>query len=501
MSFSFERRQFVRGALAGGVGVAVAGWTPGRALAETSFQVRAGVRQLFLDDVGIEHMEGLQRQVNCPQRHPQNPLLRPDDTTWENGCQVYGTACYDETAQRFKMWYLTGLQNRGLRPLIVNGIERPPHSTLVAYAESKDGIQWTKPDLGQFPIDGDKHNNLLMIGENNVEGVSVLHDPNDHDPQRRWKAFFWDHGSAGWGLVDGKPRTKAGPKDGLCVAFSADGIHWTNYEGNPVIAKYSDTNQVVLRDERIGQYVAFGRFGFGRRLARSVSEDFTTWSKPELVLECDQLDGVDTQIYGSGIDLYEEVYLGMIWIYREGSDGKIDTQLATSRDGIHWTRVGERTTWLELDADETWEGGMVRSVERIIPRGDQLYIYYCGVHGAHTGPKIKKVVRNHPVMIGLLRQRRDGFVSLDADDTEGSVVTVPFELPRGRLRLNIDASDGKVQVAMQDREGRILTRSKTIHGDQFQTTVQFDQPLPAAGTKVKLVLRARNAKLYSYWFA
>lgn len=153
---------------------------------------------------------------------------------------------------------------------------------------------------------------------------------------------------------------------------------------------------------------------------------------------------MDTQIYGSGIDLYEEVYLGMIWIYREGSDGKIDTQLATSRDGIHWTRVGDRTTWLELDADETWEGGMVRSVERIIPRGDQLYIYYCGVHGAHTGPKIKKVVRNHPVMMGLLRQRRDGFVSLDADDTEGRVVTVPFDLPRGRLRLNIDASDGNV---------------------------------------------------------
>jgi len=501
MSFYLERRQFVHGALAGGVGAATIGWRPLPAHGDSSLRVAPGVRQLFLDDLGIQRVAGLRRQVNRPQRHPQNPLLRPDDTTWEGGCQVYGTACYDETAQRFKMWYLAGLRDRGLKPLVVHGIERAPHTTLVAYAESKDGLQWTKPDLGQFPIDGDSHNNLLLIGQYNPEGISVLHDPHDRDPQRRWKAFFWDHGSAGWKVVDGKPRAKAGPKDGLWVAFSADGIRWKNYEGNPIMAKYSDTNQVVLRDERSGRYVAFGRFGFGRRIARSVSEDFMTWSEPEMVLECDQHDGPGTQIYGAGIDLYEGVYLGMIWIYREGGDGKIDTQLATSRDGIHWTRVGERATWLELGADESWEGGMVRSVEGIIRRGDQLYIYYCGVHGAHTGPKIKQVVRKHPVMIGLLTQRRDGFVSLDAGATPGHVLTVPFKLPPGRLWLNVDAGQGQVEVEVQDVEGRRLARSEPVNGDRLQTVVSFQQPLPLAGTQIRLMITARQAKLFSYWFS
>jgi hypothetical protein len=43
--------------------------------------------QLFLDDAGIERMEGLRRVVHPPARHPDNPLIRPD-TAWERGCQV-----------------------------------------------------------------------------------------------------------------------------------------------------------------------------------------------------------------------------------------------------------------------------------------------------------------------------------------------------------------------------------------------------------------------------
>jgi hypothetical protein len=91
----------------------------------------------------------------------------------------------------------------------------------------------------------------------------------------------------------------------------------------------------------LGKYVIFSRLGFGRKLARSESRDFMTWTEPQLVLECDEADGPDTQIYGPGVDIYEGLYLAMVWIYRQGGDGKIDTQLACSRDGIHWTCVGD----------------------------------------------------------------------------------------------------------------------------------------------------------------
>ena len=64
-------------------------------------------------------------------------------------------------------------------------------------------------------------------------------------------------------MRDGHPYCQEGENDGFCVAFSPDGVNWTPYEGNPVIARYCDTNQNVLYDEKLGKYVAFSRFGSG----------------------------------------------------------------------------------------------------------------------------------------------------------------------------------------------------------------------------------------------
>ena len=114
---------------------------------------------------------------------------------------------------------------------------------------------------------------------------------------------------------------------------------------------------------------------------------------------------------------------------------------------------------------------MMRSIERIITRGNQLYVYYCGVHGAHTGPKVKNVVRRHPVQIGLLNQRRDGFISLDAGREEGMLTTRPFELPQGQLFLNTDARDGEVYVAVLNRSGQLVAKSQVISGNQHGVPV------------------------------
>lgn len=478
--------------------------TRGDAAGAKTFVVQRGMRQLFLDDVGIAEMRGVKRIVHEPRRHPKNPILVPD-TAWEDRCQVYGTAYYDATAERFKLWYLTTPRNRGMKPLKLPDRERAPHTTMAAYAESRDGITWTKPTLGLFPYDGDTQNNLLGIGHFNCEGISVLHEPNDPDPGRRWKAVYWDHGSGGWTERNGGPYCMAGPQDGFYVAFSADGIHWKPYEGNPVLKVYCDTNQNVVFDPRIKKYVAFSRFGFGRKLARSESADFTNWSKPELVLECDARDGHLTQIYGAGVDIYEGVYIAMIWIYREGGDGKIDTQLATSRDGIHWTRVGDRATWLKLGPDTSWEGGMARSVERIIRRGNELYIYYCGVHGAHTGPNRKTVVRRHPTCIGLLIQRRDGFLSLQAGKEPGHVLTEPFVLPDGTLHINARAPAGQISVALCEPGGKPipgLEQSQSVTGDALDGTVNWTKPIPQVlrGKPVRLRFTLRNSDLFAYWW-
>ena len=108
----------------------------------------------------------------------------------------------------------------------------------------------------------------------------------------------------------------------------------------------------MVRDPVTSRYAAFGRFGFGRVVARSESDDFLKWVKPQLVLETDDQEPSgeypDTQFYGMSVCLYEGLYLGGLWAYRPGSDGHIDTQLACSLDGIRWERVANRSPLLTV---------------------------------------------------------------------------------------------------------------------------------------------------------
>lgn len=470
------------------------------------FVVTSGVRQLFLDDAGIEKSQNLRRSLHAPTRHPANPVVRPDQR-WEHYCSLYGTVLFDPERERFRMWYLTTPRDRGLKMLELGGSRvRAPHTTLAAYAESNDGVLWVKPKLDQFPYDGDKANNLLDLGIHNCEGVSVLFDAGETDPARRYKCLYWDHGSGGYEVRDGKPYCKPGEDDGMCAAVSADGLHWRPIPENPILKKYCDTNQNLLFDPALARYVAFSRFGMGRVMARSESADFRRWSEPALVLKCDDADGPAAQIYGAGVDLYEGVYLAMIWIYHEGTDATIDTQLATSRDGIHWTRVADRAVWLALGDTDSWQGGMVRSVERIIPRGNELFVYYGGIHGPHGRPGHPPVERKHRGALGLVTLRRDGFGSLQAGRDEGWLLTRPFQLPDGELHVNVDAKDGELRLALCDAAGEPLddvAAPQPVAGDRVDAVVRFDADhLRAhADRTVRLRFAVRQAHLYSYWFA
>ena len=229
----------------------------------------------------------------------------------------------------------------------------------------------------------------------------------------------------------------------MWISFSPDGIHWTNYEGNPVIPLGSDTTQSLVWDPKLQKYVVFGRFGAGgRKVARAESDDCVHFSEPKLVFECDEMDEEGTQFYSMPVNLYEGLYLGMAWIYREGVDGTIDTSLATSRDGIKWHRVLDRQTFLSLGEPGSWEDGMVRISQNFITLADQIYFYYGGVNGPHTGRKFKQVERKRKSMLGLATLRRDGFVSLDAGEEEGHMLTKPLVIDGRELHLNVDASHG-----------------------------------------------------------
>jgi hypothetical protein len=122
------------------------------------FAVPNGVHQLFLDDPGVEQIDGLRRVVNQPKRYAHNPVVRGEHP-WERGSvSVYGTMLYDERAKRFRLWYLCNPAPpaSGRKWVEVGGYRRVAHCTLLAYASSEDGLHWEKSELNQLSFEGSK---------------------------------------------------------------------------------------------------------------------------------------------------------------------------------------------------------------------------------------------------------------------------------------------------------------------------------------------------------
>ena len=54
---------------------------------------------------------------------------------------------------------------------------------LTCYAESDDGLTWTKPNLGLFEFNGNPNNNIIW----DLHGACVFRDDEASDPQKRYK--------------------------------------------------------------------------------------------------------------------------------------------------------------------------------------------------------------------------------------------------------------------------------------------------------------------------
>ena len=337
-----------------------------------------------------------------------------------------------------------------------------------------------------------------------AHGFAVLYDQRDPDPQRRYKGFYWEHGGTDTFVEhEGRLIWGQGEGDGMWMSFSPDGIRWDNCVENPVIPLGSDTTQSLVWDETIASYVAFGRMGAnGRRVARATSRDAVHFDEPTMVFDTDQWDEEGTQFYGMPLSLYEGMYLGMVWVYREGVDGRIDTSLACSRDGIDWQRVGDRETFLGLGERGSWEDGMVRISQHFVVVDDEIYLYYGGVEGPHTGRKFAQVKRTHAPAIGLATLRRDGFVSLEANDQPGAMLTKPIVVTGDHLHVNA-ASHGHLIAEVTDDTGAVLPgyTSLPMVKDRTDAALRFDRPLAALqGHTVRLRFHLKRANLFSYWF-
>ena len=106
--------------------------------------------ELLVDDWLIERMDGVDLRLHHP---TEREVALTFDRPWEGSTCCYVTVFPD--GDIFRMYY------RGSDYDVVT--KKSTHPELVCYAESTDGIHWTRPNLGLHEFAGSKDNNIIWM--------------------------------------------------------------------------------------------------------------------------------------------------------------------------------------------------------------------------------------------------------------------------------------------------------------------------------------------------
>jgi len=467
-------------------------------------------KQLFLDDYMIQSTANIERRIQPAEKYQGNPVVWASEP-WEPKLNfLYGSVIQD--GGRYRMWCTAGMG--------------------VGYAESTDGIKWSKPPLDMVKIDGQR-TNLLFLKQGEFKGpdglptfwelFGVHKDERDPDPSRRYKMGFLS-------IVRPYKGPRADPfhptdRRGLGVAGSPDGIHWrlidawateaicdgaTHWMFEPSAGKYvlyGRTRKTLPEVETAwSKYDWYNEYHSGRAVARVESRDFLSWDFKEpasapVVMTADANDAPGTEIYSITVFPYEGVYIGLVQVFHARPETcYLDVQLAVSRDSLHFTRVADRATFIPVGPVASWDRfNHSLANNPPIPVGDVLRFYYGGRTYRHTpykgkdsGPKAGG--------IGFATIKRDRFVALQASFDGGEILTKPLKLAGSDLHLNAKSDFGEILMEVLDAAGRRITKSKPVRADGLDIVVDWESGnLRNLDAPVVLRLTLKNACLFALW--
>ena len=358
----------------------------------------------------------------------------------------------------------------------------------VGVATSRDGIKWETPDLKLFPGKPVPVNTIIYGGNAISHNFVPFYDSNPEcKPQERYKA------------VAGVRETK-----GLFAYYSADGINWKLYSKKPVMeyepektgGHMLDSQNVVFYSETEKCYVMYIRVwktadGLKkvRSFAKVTSKDFLNWSEIEFL----RVNRKDEHLYVSGLAPYArapQYYAGVATRYFGNRGSATDTVLVFSRNGKGIIRPSYEA-WVRPGLDpERWLNRMNYTSWGIVQETPETMLLY------HN--------RKHL----MYRMRTDGFVSLSAGLTSGSVQTKVLKRSGGNLEFNLSTSaGGAFRVEVCDENGNVIpgysyNDMKEFYGDSIAFVPQWKgksfADLPAG--KFRLRIKMRECDLYSISF-
>jgi len=468
---------------------------------------------LLADSDLVARAENLSRRL-CPVEKHEDPVLVPD-TPWEGAVPetetfplqdpFYATVLHDPKERIFRCWY---------RPLnrFLSGCFRAPSAnqdSRLCYAVSGDGVHWEKVWTRQVLFQGSYENNMLRLADESYTGAD---NPADSP------GTVLPYGSEGSddrfaATIHTKFEDPVYPK-GITVCFSPDGIRWRMHyppvlplDGDCHTASWDPRERCFLLTTRSSQHGNLCR-RWGRRWKRHIalakSRDLLHWTPSTTVLEADEGDPEDTELYMMHIIPYGHAYLGQLLMFST-HEMVLDNQLVLSRDLVRWQRVGDRRPFLARGPEGSWDSRHVSlNKNPPHPEGDRLRFWYGGKSAPHYQAGYGAM--------GTGTLRRDGFVCYEAGEREGVLTTIPLTAKKTTLALNVDATRGEALVEVTDEAGEPIAGcsredGRPIRGDHIREVVRFRAgpgEYFARGSlfrfqgPVRFRFYLRNARLYAF---
>ncbi len=498
--------------------------TVGTSIAVAEEPVPVGLqKQLFVDDYIIAAKENVIRELGTVKKHgivleptlptdfvpPRNKRAggykrdlktgkKPDGSRVALDFGFYTTVLWNDKDEKFQMWYM------------------PWRLAGVGYAESKDGIHWTKPLVGK-----DGNDNIV----HQSQSFSCSIDP----------TVPWGHPEKYKAAFDSNLDSVCQP----CLAYSADGINWAGYNGGkPVSGRAADFFDQIQWDPIMKKYRLMCRTDIGGmggakeyRSARIMVHDkgndlmnhptawetiadkivvddpkkeTNPWGNPRL-----QFNWMTTWIYEGVYFAPMNVYTMDEWHFFEGFDYEtrheedvLEFYIGTSRNGLDFDKswIYARKPLVPRGPAGSFDKDGVFPPSQFVTHQDEHWIYYGGASERHYS--IGRDMR-----IGLAKLRLDGFICLESGDEPGTVITRPFKLEGSRLEVNVDAHAGWVQVELLDEEGTPIPgfygedAPEYKEGDDLRLKPGWKHEENLSSLKGKMVrirFRLRNARLYAF---
>jgi len=426
-----------------------------------SLKSNVGNKALFLDLKEVQHIDGVQLQVNTA-RKQADPVItggRPGDFD----SQGAGKVAVIKQNGVYRAWY-TGMHREP-------GSEWPKSGAIpyvrVGYAESKDGVHFKKKPLGLSSF-GDNDNTNIVSGLpatpifRPIVPTGMHIDSADPDPTRRYKFLTWTGGRPVrnregatnedvdeqiwtlWTSPDGlrwKQASRGGIRypGGMPSSFSPQSLFHDPDEKDPA-RKYKAYGFLGLNNDRRGAGYGYSADAI-EWTADSRNPVFDAWARATPVVRSGKVE----QIHDAVVWKYHQYYLAMYQYQRSGDEMTIE--LAMSRDGENFSYIQPGAEVVRRGAAGEWDCDSIAPSVPLIDE-EEIKVYYTGYRFSTT----KLIEGEHSC--GLATLRLDGFTHLILEDgqDQGSVTTIP--VVRGaatELNVNASCADGsRIEVELVD---------------------------------------------------